>query len=88
MKTPDPWRPISTYRRKGRIHHEVDLWLVIHASPLSMGLADDFRVVDAFQKEDGTWWHFDLPSYKDKQIVTEYVTHWMPRPKTPRKTNR
>ncbi len=76
----NPWKPISSYRGEDR--HEVDLWIEIHASPASMGFADAFRVINAF-KTDGKWFHYE--GGHQKELRAEYITHWMPSPRPPRK---
>lgn len=73
------WQPIKTF--EGPDREEVDLWLHIYASPKSMGWADSFRVIDAY-KIDGKWFH-RVESGAEKQLDSDYVTHWMPRPAAP-----
>lgn len=76
------WRPIKTFR--GRDYHEVDLWLRICASPMSMGMADSFRVVEAY-KVDGKWFHRDpTRNFQEAELNSYYITHWMPIPKGPK----
>jgi hypothetical protein len=60
----------------------VDVWLEIYASAMSMGFSDSFRVTEAYKK-DGGWWHWQDG---EKQLRSEYVTHWMPLPPKPKKT--
>lgn len=77
------WRPIGTFRRRDR--ENVDLWLVIHPSPMSMGWGDSFRVPDAYRK-DGRWFHmYGTPVPAETEIDMQYVTHWMPIPRPPRR---
>ena len=77
------WRLIKTYRRRNRIMHQVDLWMQWRASPLTMGIADAFRVSDAWQDRDGKWFHYDRPGVP-AELNIDYITHWMPRPSPPR----
>lgn len=35
---------------------QVDVWMSVHASPLSFGIADAFRVPDAWRR-GGKWFH-------------------------------
>jgi len=75
------WRPIKSFRGPtSRFGRKVDLWLSIYASPRSMGMADDFRVVDCWRK-DGKWFH----EFKgeETELFTDYVTHWLPIPRPP-----
>ena len=67
------WKPIATAPRDGTI---IDLWLTIHASPMSMGMSDSFGVPDAWFK-DGKWVH----TYKGKptELHQHYITHWKPK---------
>jgi hypothetical protein len=73
-----PWKPIKTFRLPDR--HEVDIWLQAPASPRSMGWADAWRVIEAYRINE-KWFH--RQDGKEMEIVTEYVTHWMPIPKPP-----
>lgn len=57
-------------------YERVDLWMNIHASPCSFGIADTFRVTNAYRK-DGKW--FDA----DGELYLRYITHWMPIPVSP-----
>ena len=68
------WQPIETYA--GDDYRRVDLWMNILASPRSMGMADAFRVIDAYRL-DGVW--FD-PQGK---LEARYITHWRPIPAPP-----
>lgn len=43
------WQPIETASKEVYDLTEVDLWLVIHPSPMSMGFGDSFRVVDCYR---------------------------------------
>jgi hypothetical protein len=45
-----------------------------------MGWADAFRVVDAY-RVDSKWFH-RTPN-KEMELVSDYITHWMPIPKPP-----
>lgn len=72
------WRPIKTFRSPDR--HEVDLWMYISPSPMSFGMGDSFRVVDAY-RIDGKWFH--RQGYKEMELDAHYITHWMPRPAPP-----
>lgn len=66
------WRPIETAPKDGT---RVDLWLSIHASPRSLGMADDFRVPEAWFR-DGKWVH--VYNYAITELHEPYITHWMP----------
>jgi hypothetical protein len=79
-----PWRPIKTFRRETSQFDEakqVDLWIRIHASPMSMGLSDSFRVTGCWQ-DRGTWFHYH--EGKVKELTKHYITHWMPVPPAPK----
>lgn len=71
------WRPIST---APEFPTEVDIWLVIQASPLSFGMSDAFRVTEAYKKH-GNWFH--RCNGTEEELVSDYITHWMPIPKGP-----
>lgn len=75
-----PWRPIKTCRTGFR--EEVDLWMQWGASPLTMGIADSFRVPNAYRLLDEKWWHFQ--DGEQKELNRDYITHWMRIPKPPR----
>ena len=68
------WRPLDTCDVEDRVR--VDLWFNVRASPRSMGLADAWRVTDAW-RQDGKW--FD----EDGELEARYITHWMPLPGVP-----
>lgn len=72
------WKPIKTFRKPDR--HEVDIWLTVPASPMSFGWADAWRVTEAWRR-DGKWFH--RHEGKEAEIVSHYVTHWMPIPEPP-----
>ena len=99
MKIKTPWRPIKT-AKKAQLK-EIDLWLTVHASPLSMGIGDSFRVPAAYWMEEQAeeyrnpemrddyrsgWFHLDRS--KHRRLNPEYITHWMPTPKAPPATCR
>lgn len=73
-----PWQPIKTAPKQDYV--EVDLWMQWGASPMTMGMADAFRVTEAYRKE-GKWTH--RHEGKEKALAEEYITHWMPIPKAP-----
>lgn len=75
---PTIWRKISTFRKAD--YQRVDIWLTVPASPRSFGIADAWRVCDAWRKE-GKWYHVD--AMQNKEIVSDYVTHWMEIPAAP-----
>jgi hypothetical protein len=77
----NPWRPIKTFR--GHDYKQVDLWLHIYASPLSMGMSDSFRIVDAYRK-NGKWFHLDKS--EERELASEYITHWAPIPNPPKRS--
>lgn len=72
------WRPIASFDRPDR--EEVDLWMHIYASPRSFGMADSFRVIEAWRR-DGKWFH--RHDGKEAELYADYVTHWMPMPQSP-----
>ena len=74
------WKPISEFDTTRSPSERVDLWIDVPASLRSMGMSDTWRVVDAYYK-DGKWWHFD--QMKQRELVSEYVTHFMERPAGP-----
>jgi hypothetical protein len=83
MKTKSKtWRPIKTCRAGFR--EEVDLWMDIPASPMSMGMADSFRVPSAYRLLDGKKW-FHYQDGKEQELNSSYITHWMPIPKPPKR---
>lgn len=68
------WQSIETCTVED--YERVDLWMNVHASPRSMGMADTFRVTNAYRK-DGKW-------FDDKgELYSPYITHWMPIPPPP-----
>ncbi len=94
MNKKTPWRPIKTAKKA--VLQEIDLWLIVHASPMSMGMGDSFRVPAAYWMEDQTeeyrnpsmrddhhagWFHMDRDQHR--RINDDYITHWMPIPKAP-----
>ena len=67
------WKSIRSAPKDGT---KIDLWLNIHASPMSMGFSDSFRVIDCWFRE-GKWFHWqDMKG--DMELRSEYITHWMP----------
>ena len=64
------WKPIESAPRDGTV---IDVWLEIHASPMSMGMSDSFGVPDAWFK-DGKWVHMyrGLPT----ELETGYIKQW------------
>ena len=75
---PTPW--ISVTDRLPEPNERVDVWMAVHASPRSMGLADDFRVPESWQR-DGRWFHSH--NFAEKELDASYITHWMPMPRSP-----
>ena len=73
------WRPISEFTGSD-VWDKVDLWLSVAASPRSMGMSDEWRVVDCWRK-DGKWWHYH--EMKVMELESDYITHFMPRPQGP-----
>lgn len=67
------WKSIKSAPRDGTI---IDLWLSIHASPMSMGMSDDFGVPDAWF-QSGKWVHTYCG--KPTELEVGYITHWRPR---------
>lgn len=78
MKKKTPWRPIKSCRIADGV--EVDIWMKVYASPMSFGMGDSFRVVDAYRK-DGKWFH--RHEFQEKELRSDLITHWMPIPKDP-----
>jgi hypothetical protein len=79
----NPWRPIKSFRRETSQFNEakqVDLWMQVHASPMSMGMSDAFRVTNCW-RDKGEWFHYH--EGKVKELARHYVTHWMPVPSAP-----
>jgi hypothetical protein len=72
---PSPWRKIGTCDLEDRA--KCDLWMEWGASALTMGWADAFRVVDCY-REGGKWLHYHEGKFKE--LDSNYITHWMPRP--------
>ena len=72
------WRPISEYTDDGVVDgiDLFDLWLSVHASPLSMGMSDAWRQPDCFRSNG--YWHD-----KEGALDEFYITHWMPVPSHP-----
>lgn len=61
-------------------YERVDVWMSVHASPRSMGWADEFRVPESWQR-DGRWFHSH--NFAEKELDASYITHWMPVPSAP-----
>lgn len=78
--TENYWKPIKTFDSPDR--QEVDLWMDIYASPRSMGMSEAFRVIDAY-RVDGRWFH-RVENGIEKELFSDYITHWMLIPKPPR----
>lgn len=51
------------------------LLLTQAVSPRSFGMADDFRVTEAWL-QDGQWVHYH--GYTTAELYAPYITHWMP----------
>jgi hypothetical protein len=78
LMEPSPWRKIDTFDLGDNV--KCDLWMQWGASALTMGWGDSFRVVDCYH-EDGKWFHYHEGKFKELQ--SDYLTHWMPRPRGP-----
>jgi hypothetical protein len=78
----DQWRPIATAEKCP--FAEIDVWLEIPSSLMTMGFGDSFRVTDVWF-HDGKWVH--MHGNVMKPLRTEYITHWMPRPEGPKCAN-
>lgn len=76
-----PWRPIRTASTNPLTIDEVDLWLVVNASPMSMGISDAFRVPDCTRR-NGKWGHYQRSEWME--LNQDLITHWMPVPKGPK----
>jgi hypothetical protein len=72
------WLPIATHPHPDCDLTEVDLWMVIHPSAMSMGFGDAFRIVDCYRWE-GKWVHRDRGEIKP--LREECLTHWRPTSK-------
>lgn len=68
-----PWKPIETFDGMDLLD-QVDLWLVIHPSPRSIGWGDAFRVIEAYRRK-GKWFHSH--NGKEAELNSDYITHWM-----------
>jgi hypothetical protein len=71
------WNPISTAPE----YEKVDVWVQWEPSAMTMGWGDAFRVTDAYRR-GGQWFHH-VDSGAEKEIRSEYVTHWMAPPQPP-----
>lgn len=65
------WRPIAEFDLPDG--EEVDVWMDIPASPLSMGIAAEFRVPDAY-RIDGRWFHISRDT--QAELRADCITHW------------
>ena len=72
------WQPIKSFA--GDPLERVDLWLQWDAWPSTFGMADSFRVPDAWFHA-GKWQH--RHNGRPTELKREYITHWMPRPSGP-----
>lgn len=68
------WRPIKTCRIKD--YTNVDLWLTIPSA------GDGLRITESYRK-NGQWVH--LNRGREETIFEQYITHWMPVPKAPKR---
>jgi len=75
------WRPIEQPPRNTSESNPVDLWIAVYASPLSMGMADSWRIPDCW-KVDGKWVH--RHENQIKELDAHYLTHWIRPPKPPK----
>jgi hypothetical protein len=75
------WRPISTAPREVVRWRPVDLWMTVHASPMSFGMSDSFRVTDCWRDDAGKWVH-DFRG-EVAELNAWYITHWMLPPASP-----
>lgn len=76
---------ISIRKRVPEPGRRVDIWMEIYASPRSFGMGDSFRVIEAW-RENGKWFH--RHEGKVKELYNDYVTHWMPMPKAPKRIDK
>lgn len=67
-----PWKKSASAPRDGT--HFI-AWLDIYASPMSMGMSDQFAVLDCWYA-DGVLVH--LFREKPTELAERYFTHWAP----------
>lgn len=65
------WKAISTFNRPDL--QSVDVWMHVHASLRSFGMADAFEVPSAW-RENGTWFHTYVG--RPTELYGDYITHW------------
>lgn len=58
-----------------------DLWMAWGASPMTMGIADAFRVPDCWRDDEGAWWH--MHHGERAELTKHYIRAWRPLPKPP-----
>jgi hypothetical protein len=75
------WQPIETAPTEVPKWRPVDLWMKVHASPMSFGMSDAFRVTDCWRNAEGKWVH--LFQETEAELNERYITHWMPLPAPP-----
>jgi len=78
MSDKSGWKPIARPPRNTDEGNPVDLWISVWASPLSMGMADAWRIPDCWLK-DGKWVH--RHENEIKELEARYLTHWIRPPK-------
>lgn len=72
------WRSIKTAPKDGT---KIDIWMTVHASPLSFGMSDAWRIIDVYYRDEA-WFHFW--EGREQELNEYYITHWMPAPKPPK----
>jgi hypothetical protein len=76
------WQPVETAPAcSGDQPFEMDVWMKIPASPMTMGFSDSFRVPNAYRKGD-RWFHRTEMGV-EKELQRDYITHWMQIPSAP-----
>jgi hypothetical protein len=68
------WRKIKSAPMDGT---HVDLWMRVHASPLSMGMSDEFEVPDSHYADK--YWRHLYKGNPEEALDDWYITHWKPR---------
>lgn len=74
------WQAIEVFDGRD-VLDRVDLWMSWGASPLTMGMADSFRVPDCW-KRGGSWYHHHMG--KEAMLNNLYITHFRPLPEPPK----
>lgn len=78
----EPWQLIATAPKAVVSWQPVDLWMQVHASPMSFGMSDAFRVPDCWRNAEGKWVH-DFRG-KEAELNRDYITHWCALPAPPK----